>query len=60
MGLSSGRSHVPWSFSPKQVQDLVISPGDPDWKPKFKAALAQQRIWEDRTVNREPPRKVPF
>ncbi|MDE2732276.1 MAG: hypothetical protein OXI38_12870 [Bacteroidota bacterium] len=47
-------------FRPKEVQDLVISPDDTDWKPSFKAELRQQRIWEDRTVSREPLRKVPF
>jgi hypothetical protein len=47
-------------FKPKAVHDLAISPDDPDWKPGFKAALAQARLWENRTVSREPPKKVPF
>ena len=47
-------------FKPKKVHDLEISDDDPDWKPGFKAALQQMRLWEDRTVSKEPPRKVPF
>lgn len=47
-------------FKPKAIHDLEISPDEPDWKPGFKAALDQARLWEDRTVSRNPPRKVPF
>lgn len=47
-------------FKPKIVRDLVISEDDPDWKPAFKAALAQSRLWETRTKSKEPPRKVPY
>ncbi len=47
-------------FKPKSVRDLVISQDVPDWKPQFKAALAQTRIWDDRKVTKEPPRKVPY
>ena len=48
-------------FKPRIVHDLVISPDETDWKPSFKAALQQARLWETRTVSlREPPRKVPF
>ena len=47
-------------FKPKIVRDLVISPDDSDWKPAFKAALQQARLWETRTVSMDPPRKVPF
>ncbi len=47
-------------FKPKKVADLVISPDVPDWKPAFKAALQQARLWETRTVSKDPPRKVPF
>lgn len=47
-------------FRPKKVQDLVVSADDPDWKAGFKAALQQARLWETRTVSKEPPRKVPF
>ena len=47
-------------FRPKKVHDLVISDDDPDWKPAFKAELAQARLWETRTISLEPPRKVPF
>jgi hypothetical protein len=47
-------------FRPKEVHDLVVTPDEPDWKPGFKAALMQQRLWEDRKASKEPPRKVPF
>ena len=47
-------------FRPKEVVDLVIRPDDVDWKPGFKAALMQQRLWENRKASKEPPRKVPF
>ena len=47
-------------FKPKKVHDLVISDDDPDWKEGFKAALQQARLWDDRTVSKVPPRKVPF
>ncbi len=47
-------------FKPKEVFDLVISEDEPDWNPGFKHALAQARLWENRTVSREPPRKVPY
>ena len=47
-------------FRPKKVNDLVISPDESDWKPNFKVALQQVRLWETRTVSKEPPRKVPF
>ena len=47
-------------FRPKTIHDLVVSRDSSDWKPSFKAALQQARLWEDRTVSRVPPRKVPF
>jgi hypothetical protein len=47
-------------FKPKKVHDLIVSPDDTDWKASFKAALQQARLWETRTVSKEPPRKVPF
>ncbi len=47
-------------FKPKEVFDLTISEDDPEWSPGFKHALAQARLWENRTVSREPPRKVPY
>jgi hypothetical protein len=47
-------------FKPKVITDLVIEPDDPEWKPQFKAALAQARLWENRTASKEPPRKVPY
>ncbi len=47
-------------FQPKKVHDLIIADDDPDWSPKFKAELAQHRLWDDRKVTIEPPRKVPY
>ena len=45
---------------PKVVKDLVVEPTDRDWKPSFYQELKQARLWDDRTVSQEPPRKVPF
>ncbi len=47
-------------FRPKVIHDLVVSEQAPDWKASAKAELAQMRIWENRTVTRKPPRKVPW
>jgi hypothetical protein len=47
-------------FRPKRIIDVAISAADSDWKPGFKAALAQCRFWENRKASREPLRKVPF
>ncbi len=47
-------------FRPKEVQDLLVTPDEADWKAGFKAALAQARLWEKRAASLEPPRKVPF
>jgi hypothetical protein len=47
-------------FRPKQIHDLVIEPAEPQWKPKFLEALKQARLWEDRKVTKQPPRKVPY
>jgi hypothetical protein len=47
-------------FRPKNIQDLVVKTDEVDWKPGFKAALQQQRLWENRKASKEPPRKVPF
>ena len=47
-------------FKPKKVHDLVYKQVSSNWKPSSKAALAQGRLWEDRKVSKEPPRKVPF
>jgi len=47
-------------FRPKEVHDLVWTPTNADWKPAFKAALSQQRLWENRKASGEPPRKVPW
>jgi hypothetical protein len=38
----------------------VITPADSDWNPGFKAALMQQRLWENRKASKEPPRRIPF
>lgn len=45
---------------PKVVHDLIAEPTDPKWKESFLAELRQARIWDDRPVSKEPPRKVPF
>lgn len=45
---------------PREVTDLEVSADDPDWKPEFKDALRQQRLWDDRAKTQEPPRKVPW
>jgi hypothetical protein len=45
---------------PKVVHDLVIVATDRDWRPSFYQELKQARLWDDRTVSCEPPRKVPF
>jgi hypothetical protein len=47
-------------FKPKKVHDLVISPDDPEWPPKFLHALQQQHLFEYRQKTLVPPRKVPF
>jgi hypothetical protein len=47
-------------FRPKQILDLEIAEDEQFWKPGFLAALKQSRIWEDRKVTIEPPRKLPF
>ncbi len=47
-------------IKPKVVHDLVVKPAERDWKPSFYQELRQARLWDDRTVSREPPRKVPF
>lgn len=47
-------------FKPKKIHNLVVTPDHPEWKESFKRELLQARIWEDRTVSKEPPRKVPF
>ena len=47
-------------FRPKTIHDLVISRDDPEWQPKFLAALQQQRLFETRGETLVPPRKVPF
>lgn len=47
-------------FRPKKVNDLIISPDDPQWPPKFLHALQQQCLFELRQKTLVPPRKVPF
>jgi hypothetical protein len=47
-------------FKPKKVNDLVISPDDASWSPKFLHALQQYRLFEYRQKTLLPPRKVPF
>jgi hypothetical protein len=47
-------------FRPKSIDDLVIKPDAPEWKPSFQAALRQARLWDKRSVSKDPPRKVPF
>lgn len=47
-------------FKPRKVHDLVYQQDSPDWKPSFKAALAQARLWDSRRATKQPPRKVPF
>lgn len=45
---------------PREIVDLEISEDATDWKPQFLSAMKQQRLWDDRTATREPPRKVPW
>jgi len=47
-------------FRPKRVLDLEVTEDSPTWPPKFLAQLKQSRLWENRTVSKEPPRKVPW
>lgn len=47
-------------FRPKEVLDVIVKPDAPDWKPGFRSALLQQRLWENRKASKEPPRKLPF
>lgn len=47
-------------FKPHKIRDLIFQPDSPDWKPAFKAELAQARFWDDRKRTLRLPRKVPF
>jgi hypothetical protein len=47
-------------FKPKTVRDMVYERDTAEWKPGFKSALAQARLWDDRRKTKEPPRKVPW
>lgn len=45
---------------PREIFDLVISRDSDDWKPQFREAMKQQRLFDDRKATRQPPRKVPW
>lgn len=47
-------------FRPKKVHDLLVTPDDPQWKPAFRSALRQAKLFDTRRVTLQPPRKVPF
>jgi len=47
-------------FKPKEIQDLIITADNSEWKESFKAELKQARIFETRNKTLVPPRKVPF
>lgn len=47
-------------FKPAKVHDLIFKPDAKEWKPEFLAELQQQRLWDDRSTTRQPPRKVPW
>ena len=47
-------------FRPKSVDDLIAVEAEREWKRSFRQALQQARLWDDRTVTRQPPRKVPY
>lgn len=48
-------------FRPKHVFGLdVIEEDEKDWKPSQRQAFLQARLWETRTVSKNPPRKVPY
>lgn len=45
---------------PRRILDLKVKPDDAEWNPGFLQELKQQRLWDDRTNTKEPPRKVPW
>jgi len=45
---------------PQRILDLVVSPDDTEWKGSFLEEMRQAKLWDDRTVTKQPPRKVPF
>lgn len=45
---------------PKKVHDLIAEPTEREWKASCLNELKQARLWDDRTVSKEPPRKVPY
>lgn len=47
-------------FKPSKINDFLIRPDSPVWKPSFLAQLNQQRLWDDRKATKEPPRKIPW
>lgn len=47
-------------FRPKIIHDLLVSKDTPEWKRSFIEALRRERLWDDRHVTKQPPRKVPF
>jgi hypothetical protein len=47
-------------FKPAKIHDLIVTADAPDWKESFKDALRQQRLFDERTATKEPPRKVPW
>lgn len=47
-------------FKPKEVYDLLVKPDSPEWRESFLAALRQEKLFDERTATREPPRKVPW
>ena len=47
-------------FKPREILDIEIEAVTGQWKGSFLEELRQARIWDDRTVSSQPPRKVPF
>lgn len=47
-------------FKPKNIKDLLITKGDPEWPSSFLEKLRQYRLFESRKNTLIPPRKVPF
>lgn len=47
-------------FRPRTIHDLIVTADEAAWKPEFLEALRQARLWDDRKVTMQPPRKVPF
>jgi len=47
-------------FKPRKICELLVIPDSPTWNPGFLANLRQQRLWDDRSATKEPPRKIPW